>query len=89
MGSVFVFSQMGGNSPGGVFSTRENAETWIQHHQLTGVLSVYPLDVGVFDWAAQEGLIKAHFIQSAPPDVIAGFCSHLEHYHYRNGEMIA
>ncbi|HEU0053036.1 MAG TPA: hypothetical protein VFQ39_07655, partial [Longimicrobium sp.] len=50
-GWVWVFNGEAGSFPSGVFTSREAAEAWIAKYALTGVLTAYPLDVGVYDWA--------------------------------------
>lgn len=47
MEGVWVFNG-GGDFPAGVFTTRELAEAWIAKHRLVGVLTKYPLDIGVY-----------------------------------------
>ena len=64
MTEVWVFtgarSTPGTNAtfPGGVFSSRPRAEEWITKHALSGVLTMYPLDVGAYDWAVENGAFK-------------------------------
>jgi hypothetical protein len=70
----------------GVFETKEIAESWIKKHGLSGVLTKYPLDVGVFDWAIENGLFKPKNEKHLSPDFIGSFTSaSQEHYHYENG----
>jgi hypothetical protein len=83
---VWVFNGTGGQFPSGVFSTIEKADEWIAKHKLSGVLTWYPLDVGVYEWTIEKKYFlprkdyqqTAHFIQ--------GFSSaYTGHYHYENG----
>ena len=55
---VWVFNGSKGKFPGGVFSRLEIAEQWIHKNQLTGVLTCYPLDVGNFEWANDNGFVS-------------------------------
>lgn len=48
---VWVFHGAGGHYSSGVFSCRSLAEQWIRMRGLTGILTKYPLDSGVYDWA--------------------------------------
>ena len=87
MGSVWVFNG-GGDFPAAVFTARELAETWIARHRLTGVLTKYPLDVGVYEWAIECGAFKPQRPDQSGPQFIGGFSSaSLEHYHYFGGTM--
>jgi hypothetical protein len=84
MTTVWVFNGVRASFPGGVFSTPDGAREWIAEHRLTGVLTAYPLDQGVYDWATGAGLFPAN----KPVDArfIASFSSaHQEHYHFVDG----
>lgn len=48
MENVWVFNG-GGNFTSGIFTRRELAESWISKHFLSGCLTKFPLDVGLFD----------------------------------------
>lgn len=41
--------------PGGLFDELEKARASIALHRLSGVLTAYPLNSGVFDWAVEQG----------------------------------
>jgi hypothetical protein len=84
---IWVFVGEKSNSPGGVFSDFKLAEEWIRQHSLSGMLSAYPLDEGVFNWAVRTGRVKQNFADKASPGTIGSFCSHLDHYHYENGRL--
>lgn len=82
MDSVWVFTG-GGNFPAGVFTTRELAEAWIAKHGLAGVLTKYPLDVGVWEWAVACGAFKPKRPDQSEPRFVGRFSSATqEHYHY-------
>jgi hypothetical protein len=90
---IWVFCVAGGRSPGGLFTCVEKAEQWIQKHGLTGMLTLAPLDEGVFDWAAQNNVIglKQDKIadKSKDPFFIGGFSTAAqEHYHYESGRRV-
>jgi hypothetical protein len=85
MDGVWVFNG-GGDVPAGVFTTRELAEAWIASHKLTGVLTKYPLDVGLYEWAIGCGAFKPKRPDQSAPQFIGRFSSaSLEHYHYSGG----
>ena len=86
MDGVWVFNG-GGTFPAGVFTTRENAEAWIARHRLTGTLTKYPLDVGLYEWALERGAFKPKRPDQSGPAFVARFSSaSLEHYHYTDGD---
>ena len=72
--------------PSAVFSTREKAEAWIAERRLSGMLTRYPLDMPVYDWAIASGAFKPKQPYQSEPRFIAQFSSaSLEHYHYADG----
>ncbi|KID56562.1 hypothetical protein JF50_11530 [Pseudoalteromonas luteoviolacea] len=90
MKSVWVFNKNNADFSGGVFSELELAESWIKENSLTGVLTNYPLDQGVFDWAVENDMhnIKPEKLaeKSKQPSFIGGFTTaSQEHYHYQDG----
>jgi hypothetical protein len=90
MESVWIFNKNNAAFSGGVFSELNLAESWIKENSLTGILTKYPLDQGVFDWAIKNDMhnIKAEKVaeKSKQPNFVGGFTSaSQEHYHYENG----
>jgi hypothetical protein len=85
MDYVWIFNG-GGQFPAGAFSTQGHAENWIAEHKLTGTLTRYPLDVGVYQWAIASGAFKIKRPDQELPRFIGRFSSAgLEHYHYEDG----
>ncbi len=89
--SIWVFKGVNSQFSGGVFDNLEAAEKWIKENSLTGVLTKYPINQGVFDWAKEKGLInmKPEKLEEKKNDPIfvGGFTTaSMEHYHYENGE---
>lgn len=87
---VYVF-----NSPtkskfsGGVFSKKHIAEQWIKKNMLTGILTKYPLDIGVYDWVIKNELFSPKNDNQIQADFIGGFSSaSQEHNHYENGVCV-
>ena len=85
---VWVFHGAGGRFASGVFTTRDKAEVWINQHGLTGMLTRYPLDHGVHDWATEKQL----FHPTKPENTQAAFIQRFtsgsqEHYHYDPQEL--
>jgi hypothetical protein len=70
----------------GVFWEKKKAEDWIGKHRLSGVLTSYPIDTGVYDWAIVNKMFTPEKEHEATPDFIGGFSSaSQEHWHYENG----
>jgi hypothetical protein len=85
--SVWVFNGVKSNFPSGVFTTRELAEQWIRKNSLTGTLTRYPLDVGVYEWSLLNGGFTPKREEQKTPLFIGRFSSaSQEHYHYEDGE---
>jgi hypothetical protein len=82
--SVWVFKAERATFPCGVFSTVDLAEAWIAKHELSGVLTAYPLDHGIYDWATENGYFERKM--PATPGFVGSFTSQYQkHYHYEEG----
>jgi hypothetical protein len=89
MNTVFVFNGEGGHFPGGIFTTRELAEEWIGRHHLSGVLTRYPLDVPVYEWAISSGVFTPTRPEQSGATFIQRFSSaSQEHHHYKDGGRV-
>ena len=85
-GWIWVFNGSGAQFPSGVFSSREAASNWISKHRLTGVLTCYPIDEGVYDWATRTGLFEPKRDKHHSPEFIGAFSSAMQqHVHFENG----
>jgi hypothetical protein len=83
---VWVFSGYGGQFPSGVFTTLAKADEWIGKHKLSGVLTWYPLDVGVYEWTIEMKYFLPRKEYQKTAAFIQTFSSaHTGHYHYENG----
>ncbi len=89
LNEVYVFqAPNNGRFCSGVFSTKEKAEEYIKKYSLTGVLTVYPIDEAVYDWAIRMGFFKPKKENQLTSEFIGGFSSaSQEHFHYENGEL--
>jgi hypothetical protein len=87
--AVWVFNGADWQPPSGVFSTKTQAEEYISVYRLSGLLTAYPVDIGVYEWAASSGFVAQEDTEKTP-ELIANF-SHasLEHYHYEDGVCVA
>jgi hypothetical protein len=81
---VWVFKAERATFPCGVFTGFRTADAWIAKHRLTGVLTQYPLNEGVYDWATANGLFR--HTKPPTPEFVGAFTSHYQkHYHYESG----
>jgi hypothetical protein len=97
---VWVFNGEGPSIafPAGVFSRRELAESWIRANGLSGVLTAYPLDKGVYDWAKERGYltdwtdsqgIPLQRVQGGGSRVVGRFSTgHQAHFHFSDGRLV-
>ena len=85
--TIWVFNGVQSSFPGGLFTQKDLAEGWIKKHKLTGTLTLYPMDVGVYDWAIQNDFFTPSKDHHRTPLFIGKFSSAgQEHYHYEDGE---
>jgi hypothetical protein len=83
---VWVFNGSGGQFPSGAFTTVEAAEVWIRKHKLSGVLTWYPLDTGVYEWTIDKKYFLPRKDYQTTPVFIQRFSSaYTGHYHYTDG----
>jgi len=84
---IWVFQGSGSRNVSACFSGKENAERWIRQHALSGLLTAYPIDQPVYDWAVQSQIIRPTKDEQQTARFIQNFSSaHLEHYHYEAGK---
>lgn len=68
-----------------VFAKRQDAESWIAKHRLSGLLTEYPINHGMFDIAASLNLIPKNIAAAASPQYIQQYVLGISHGHYENG----
>lgn len=83
MEEAWVFQGAGGRFASGVFTSRVQAEEFINFYRLTGTLTWYPVGISVYDWAVRQ----RWFEPKKPEHYEAGFIQRFtsasqEHYHY-------
>ncbi|OWL98346.1 hypothetical protein CBQ26_02600 [Deinococcus indicus] len=89
MTEIWVFHAEGAALASGAFSTREQAELWIRRHGLTGLLTSYPLDEGMYDWAVAHTPFRPRRADQTTPTFIGRFTSgYRPHEHYRDGRPV-
>jgi hypothetical protein len=85
-GYVWVFMGLGATQPSAVFSTLDLGERWIVQHSLSGTITKYYIDQGVYDWAISNGHFRPRRDYQASSQFISSFSSaSQEHYHYDDG----
>jgi hypothetical protein len=84
---VWVFNGNNNHFPSGVFTDQKLAEEWIEKNKLTGTLTAYPLNQGIYDWAIERGYFKPKRGDQTTPSFIGNFSSaYQNHHHYEDGE---
>lgn len=89
---VWVFNGSGRrypNLPSALFLSRQDAEKWIGQYSVSGLLTRYPLNTSVYDWAIEQEFFRPSKKQHTESQFIENFSSaHLEHYHYESGQPL-
>jgi hypothetical protein len=88
-GRVWIFNEEGAAFPGAVFSSKAIAESWIAKHRLSGTLTLYPVDEGVYDLFVAQGWFKPKRPEHLEPAFIGGFTqASQDHEHYEEGRRL-
>lgn len=83
---VWVFQGDNANFPSATFSTKEKAMNWIDINKVSGILTEYPLDISVYDWAISKEYFHPKTDKKKTPDFISKFSSaYLNHHHFKHG----
>jgi hypothetical protein len=84
---VWVFNSVQSHLPSGVFTDLQAARDWIKRHGLSGMLTAYPVNCGVYDFVVERGAWTPKEPHQTTPRFIGRFSSAiLEHFHYKDGE---
>jgi hypothetical protein len=84
--SIWVFNGARSTFPSGVFTRHELAEEWIRMHALTGTLTQYPVDTGMYEYAIAARSFTPKKPEHATSEFVARFSGGgLDHWHYENG----
>ena len=87
---VWVFMGDSAPHPCAIFSSKKDADKWITKNNVSGVLTQYPLNKSVYDWAREYGYFEPASDEQKSPRFIAKFSSaYAEHYHYEDGKQIS
>jgi hypothetical protein len=86
---VWVFNGAGARLPSGVFTSRTLAEAWISKHQLSGLLTEYPVDIGVLEWAIEAQVFAGAEEKLRESGFAGRFTSaYMQHAHYELGRLV-
>lgn len=86
---VWVFLGAGAKMPSAVFLEKSMADSWISENLLSGLLTRYPINVGLYDWAMHMRYFTPKRDDQRSPSFIGKFtCAYLKHYHYENGQSV-
>ncbi len=86
---IWLFCGVGAKFPSGVFDSLEAAESWIALRRLSGVLTSYPVGVGVYDWAVAGGHFEPKRDKHMTPEFIQRFTSSAQpHHHFEDGNLV-
>ncbi len=84
---IYVFHGESARFASALFDELSKAEKWIAENQLTGMLTVYPLNQSAYDWALENGRFSPKKEHHSSSKFIGGFTSaYQEHYHYEDGK---
>jgi hypothetical protein len=85
--TVWIFCAEGSTRPSGVFTDEVLAEDWIRRHSLSGLLTEYPLDTGIYEWTISKGFFEPKYPSQQSASFIGRFTSaYQNHFHFQNGE---
>lgn len=83
---IWVVQGSSASFPSAIFSSREKAVRWIEKYKISGILSKYPLDISIYDWAITQGLFKPKRDDQKTPGFIQSFSTvHIEDSQYVDG----
>ncbi len=86
---IWVFCGEKSQFPSGVFNDLSLAQAWIASNSLSGTLTQYPVNEGVYDWAIRNEYFRPSSPQQLAPAFIGRFSSAaLEHHHYQDGHRV-
>ncbi|SFF05899.1 hypothetical protein SAMN05518672_11510 [Chitinophaga sp. CF118] len=70
--NIWIFNGANGRFASGVFEDIDEAEKWIGKYKLTGVLTNYPVNISVYDWATENGFFSPKREEHTSPEFSTG-----------------
>ena len=84
--TVWIFKGDNAQLPSAVFSNQQNAEDWIKTNRASGILTEYPIDTSVYDWAVSHEYFVPKREHHNTIEFQQQFTSaHQKHVHYKDG----
>lgn len=82
---VWIFHGVGGKFASAVFGDENRARQWIESNNLQGVLTKYPINIGVYEWAVANKFFEPKNEGEKTPEFIQRFTSaSQDHIHFEN-----
>lgn len=86
---VWIFHGDKASLAAAVFSSRPRAEEWISQNRLSGLLTRYPLNISILDWAWEKQFISSQVLESFSGKRAGEFtCAALQHIHFEDGKAV-
>ncbi len=82
---VWIFHGDSARYASGVFADRDSALAWAARHDVTGILTKYPVGIGCYDLAVEQGRFTPTKPHHGSPSHVVGFSPPGPHIHLRNG----
>ena len=83
---IWIFNGARSHLPSAAFVEMEKAVAWIAEHRLTGILTRYPVNTGLYEWAIRMGYFKPKREEHMSAGFIGTFtCASLKHLHVEDG----
>jgi hypothetical protein len=54
--AAWVFHGANAQFTSALFTSRCKAEEWVEENEMSGMLTTYPLNISIYDWAVQAGI---------------------------------
>ncbi|PSL47420.1 hypothetical protein CLV51_102267 [Chitinophaga niastensis] len=85
--NIWIFNGADSRFASGAFDDIKKAEEWISTNKLTGTLTNYPVNIGVYHWAIENEFFSPKKKEHTSPEFIGKFSSaSQEHFHYEEGK---
>lgn len=82
----WVFHGQSVGNASAIFSTFIKASEWCQENRVSGILSKYPIDIALYDWAASKHGFKRHVSDAGKEDFTEGGQQHIHFEQGTSGE---
>ncbi|HLK28857.1 MAG TPA: hypothetical protein VKT28_09755 [Puia sp.] len=84
---IWIFNGAKGKFASAVFIDLKDAEKWISENKLSGMITLYPVNKSVYNWAIEKEFFSPKNELENSAEFIQKFTSaSQEHYRYERGE---